>query len=42
MRYRIERIEEILGVDLQDFELRSNLAIAYKINKFIIGSQEGD
>ncbi|MGM0501799.1 MAG: PucR family transcriptional regulator [Bacillota bacterium] len=36
MRYRINRIEEILGIDLYDFEMRSNLAIAYKINKFII------
>lgn len=38
MRYRINRIQEILKVDLQDFELRNNLVTAYKINKFIIGN----
>ena len=42
MRYRINRIQEILGVDLQDFEVRSNLAIAYKINKFITRGVEGE
>ena len=42
MRYRINRIQEILGVDLHDFEIRSNLAIAYKINKFITGTQGGE
>lgn len=42
MRYRINRIQEILGVDLQDFEVRSNLAIAYKINKFITRGSEGE
>ena len=42
MRYRINRIEEILDVDLQDFEVRSNLVIAYKINKFITKDLGGD
>ncbi|MBM7556415.1 PucR family transcriptional regulator [Halanaerobacter jeridensis] len=42
MRYRINRIQEILGVDLHDFEVRSNLAIAYKINKFITRIGEGE
>ncbi|MFO7819599.1 MAG: helix-turn-helix domain-containing protein [Halanaerobacter sp.] len=42
MRYRINRIQEILGVDLQDFEVRSNLVIAYKINKYITKGSGGE
>ncbi|WP_018249574.1 PucR family transcriptional regulator [Orenia marismortui] len=40
MRYRIERIQEILGLDLRDFETQLNLTTAYKIHKFIICSCE--
>ncbi len=36
MRYRIQRIQEILDIDLHDFETQLSLATAYKIHKFII------
>ncbi|WP_268794128.1 helix-turn-helix domain-containing protein [Selenihalanaerobacter shriftii] len=36
MSYRIKRIQDILNVNLQDFEVKLNLAIAYKIYKFIM------
>ncbi|GAB6098195.1 hypothetical protein JCM16358_00740 [Halanaerocella petrolearia] len=43
MRYRIKRIQEIIGLNLNDFENQLNLAIAYKINKFILAkSDEGE
>ncbi|MTI58847.1 MAG: CdaR family transcriptional regulator [Firmicutes bacterium] len=35
MSYRIKRIQEILGLNLQDFETQLNLATAYKIYKYI-------
>lgn len=36
MSYRIKRIEEIMEIDLKDFEIQLNLAVAYKIYKFIL------
>ena len=39
MRYRINRIQEILDTDLKDFEVQLNLALAYKIYKFILGDE---
>ncbi|WP_052326465.1 helix-turn-helix domain-containing protein [Halobacteroides halobius] len=44
MRYRIKRIQEILNLDVHDFETQLNLSIAYKINKFILAkpSERGE
>ncbi|GAB6137769.1 PucR family transcriptional regulator [Halanaerobaculum tunisiense] len=40
VRYRIKRMEEMIDLDLHDFENQLNLAIAYKINKFIGPNQD--
>jgi sugar diacid utilization regulator len=36
MSYRVKRIKEILGIDLQDQEVQLNLLAAYKICKYIL------
>lgn len=36
MSYRVKRIKEILGIDLQDQEVQFNLSAAYKICKLIL------
>ncbi len=36
MSYRVKRIKEILGIDLQDQDVQFNLSAAYKICKYIL------